>query len=107
MTRPTRVDWVKAERFYRAGIITTKMIAEKCDCTRQAIERRAKAQGWTRNLHGCITKVASEKQLTSSTTKDAINPVEPDKQSAAPHTVSAPVAPSDVHARQEEALTKA
>ena len=114
MTRPTRVDWTRAERFYRAGIITTRMIAQKCDCTRQAVERRAKAEGWTRNLQSSIReKVASATQLKSGIDGEAINPgqainpPEPEKQSAAPHTVSAPVAPADVHAREDEALVEA
>ena len=107
MTRPTRVDWVKAERFYRAGIITIKMIAEKCNCTRQLIEKRAKRESWTRNPQGCIPKVASKKQLKSSIVREATNPSEPDKQSAAPPTVSAPVNIADVHAREDEALIEA
>lgn len=92
---------------YRAGIITIKAIAQKCHCTRQAIEKRAKAEGWTRNLQSSIRKVASEKQLKSSIAREATNPPEPDKQSVAPHTVSAPVAPAGVHAREEEARDRA
>ena len=84
----------------QAAIIPIKAIAEKCDCSRQAIEKRAKVQGWTRNLRGCIDKVASEKQLKSSITREATNPPEPAKQSVAPHTVSVPVAPADAHARE-------
>ena len=107
MTRPTGVDWVKAERFYRAGIITIKMIAEKCHCSRQAIEKRAKREEWTRDLHGCIGKVARDKQLKSSIVREATNPSEPGKPSSAPDTVSAPVDIADVHAREDEALVEA
>ena len=73
MTRQTRVDWAKAERFYRAGVITTRMIAQKCDCTRQAVEKRAKEKGWTRNLQSCTPEVAPDKQLKSCAPADATN----------------------------------
>ena len=72
-------------RFYRAGIISIKMIAEKCDCTRQAIEKRAKVEGWTRNLQSCIPKVASRELHNATLEEMAQTQARPSaKQSAAP-----------------------
>ena len=110
MTKTTNIDWAKAERFYRAGIITNKQIGEKCGCTRQAVERRARVEGWTRNLQSSIQRIAS-RQLHHATLADAIpeKPSEPAKQSDAPPIVSAPVATPDTHARErlDEALVEA
>ena len=50
MTRPTRVDWIKAKRFYNAGIIPIQAIAEKLGCTKQAIYRKVKENGWTQPI---------------------------------------------------------
>ena len=103
MTKTADINWEKAERFYRAGIITNTQIGEKCGCSRQAIERRAKAEGWTRNLQSSIHKVASRK-LLDATLKETTETQgrSPEKHSVAPHTISAPVAAPDVHARERE-----
>ena len=107
MTKTADIDWVKAERFYRAGVLTDERIAEKCGCSRQAITKKAKQQGWTRNLQSSIRKVAKRKLLESSQSSGALKASEPDKQSSTPPNVSTPVAAPDVHAREEEALAEA
>ena len=100
-----KIDWAKAERFYRAGVIRVEAIAEKLGCSKQAIYRKAKEKGWTRNLKSEIDKVTSarfvnkpECQLTGG---EPVNkPGEADEQSGAPPNVSAPVDAPDVHARE-------
>ena len=74
-------------------------------CTKQAIYRKAKENGWSRDLKSKIDKVTAAKlvnkpecQLTGG---EPVNkPGKPDEHSAAPPIVSAPVAPPDVHARE-------
>ena len=50
MTKTADIDWLKAERFYRAGVISVQAIAEKCGCTKQAVSLKAKERGWRRDL---------------------------------------------------------
>ena len=110
MTKTADIDWIKAERFWRAGVLTNEAIAAKCGCSRQAIDKKSKEKGWTRNLQSSIRKVASRKLKDATLPKSAVSkPSEPAKQSGAPPIVSAPVAPADVHAREreDEALVEA
>ncbi len=110
MTKTADIDWVKAERFWRAGVLTNEAIAAKCGCSRQAIDKKSKEKGWTRNLQSSIRKVASGKLLHATLKETAQTQARPpEKQSAAPPTVSAPVDAPDVHAREreDEALVEA
>ena len=49
MSKPT-VDWEAVEREYRAGQLSNRMIAEKHGISDTAIRKRAKAQGWSKDL---------------------------------------------------------
>ncbi|KKK82888.1 hypothetical protein LCGC14_2798880, partial [marine sediment metagenome] len=111
-TRPTRVDWVKAERFYRAGIIRVEAIAQKLGCTRQAVYKKAKEKGWTRSLsprvHSVVTcKLDNEPDCQLPTSATVNEPGKPGEHTDARHNVPAPVDASDVHAREDEALVEA
>ena len=50
MTAPKIVDWEKIEGDYRAGVKTLREIAEERGITHGAINKRAKRDGWTRDL---------------------------------------------------------
>ena len=45
-----RVDWEAVERDYRAGVLTLREIGERYDCSHVAITKRAKKEGWVRDL---------------------------------------------------------
>ena len=110
MTKTADIDWIKAERFWRAGVLTNEAIAAKCGCSRQAIDKKSKEKGWTRNLQSSIRKVAARKLLEVALPKTQTKvPGEPGKQRSSPPNVSAPVATPDIHARErlDEALVEA
>ena len=112
MTKTADIDWLKAERFYRAGVISVEAIAQKCGCTRQAVYLKAKENGWKRDLAPKIRKLVKRKLDKKPDCKvcTEATPTErrlPEKDSVAPPTVSAPVDIADVHAREDEALVEA
>jgi hypothetical protein len=48
------IDWEAVERDYRAGILSVREIAAARSCTHTAINKRAKAEGWARDLKAKI-----------------------------------------------------
>ena len=48
------IDWEIIERDYRAGIKTLRQIATENGITHGAVNKRAKADGWDRNLQAKI-----------------------------------------------------
>ena len=50
MTSKKAIDWEAAERDFRAGQLSNRMIAEKHGVSETAIRKRAKAQGWSKDL---------------------------------------------------------
>jgi hypothetical protein len=67
---PKTVDWLSIELDYRAGIKTLRDIAEAQGITHGAINKRAKRDGWTRDLKAKIQAKAEElvsKQAVSKT----------------------------------------
>ena len=55
------IDWKGIEREYRAGIRTLRAIAEEYGITHGAINKRAKAEGWPRDLTEKIKAAAQDK----------------------------------------------
>lgn len=55
------VDWKSVEREYRAGIKTLRTIAEEHGITHGAVNKKAKLEGWSRDLSGKIHAAAAEK----------------------------------------------
>ncbi len=112
MTKTADIDWLKAERFYRAGVISVEAIAQKCGCTRPAVYLKAKENGWKRDLAPKIRKLVKRKLDTRKIDKKPdckVSPQptpterpEPTKDSEPPHNVSAPLDSADVHAREKE-----
>lgn len=60
--RPT--DWEAIEREYRAGQLSVSEIARQHGVSHTAINKRAKAQGWTRNLASKVRQVVSERLVS-------------------------------------------
>lgn len=57
----TNADWERVERDYRAGILSLREIANSQGITEGAIRKRAKAQGWERDLSAKVQeKVRNE-----------------------------------------------
>lgn len=56
----TKVDWDAVERDYRAGILSLREIASIQGITHGAINKRAKRDGWTRDLAAKIKAKADE-----------------------------------------------
>ena len=68
-------DWERIELEYRAGIQTLRQIAEAHGITHGAINKRAKTQGWTRNLNAKIQAKAdalvSKAAVSTEVSKEA------------------------------------
>jgi hypothetical protein len=60
MTQKKDVDWDAIEREYRIGIRSLRDIAEENGCTEGAIRKRAKRDGWSRDLTAKIQFKADE-----------------------------------------------
>jgi len=58
------IDWAEVERHYTAGLLSIPSIAKLVDCSHEAVRKRAKAEGWVRDLHG---------ELKSRAERQAIN----------------------------------
>lgn len=54
MTTKKPIDWEAVERDYRAGILSVREIGLANGCTHTAINKRAKAEGWARDLKAKI-----------------------------------------------------
>lgn len=54
MGRRSDIDWEKIEREYIAGQLTIRQIAEENGVAHQSITKKAKREGWLRNLDGAI-----------------------------------------------------
>lgn len=59
-TTTSKVDWDAVERDYRAGILSLREIASNQGITHGAINKRAKRDGWTRDLAAKIKAKADE-----------------------------------------------
>ncbi|TPG76325.1 hypothetical protein [Pseudomonas arsenicoxydans] len=69
MSKKKYIDWERIELDYRAGLFTLREIAAQHDVTHGAINKRAKRDGWTRDLAERIRSKADElvsKELVSS-----------------------------------------
>lgn len=54
MTEKVSTDWERIEHHYRAGLLSVREIAAACGVTHTAINKRAKAHGWERDLQAKI-----------------------------------------------------
>lgn len=74
-TPKRHIDWELIERDYRAGIKTLRQIAEEHGITHGAVNKRAKAEGWERDLQKRILEKAEAKvsraQVSSEVSKES------------------------------------
>lgn len=54
MTDKPATDWERVEHHYRAGVLSVREIASTCSVSHVAIHKRAKREGWTRDLQAKI-----------------------------------------------------
>ena len=64
MTERKLVDWEAIEREYRAGQLTVVEIGRQHGLSHTAINKRAKRDGWTRNLAGRVRKEVSARLVS-------------------------------------------
>lgn len=69
------VDWEAVERHYRAGVLSVNQIAKDYKVSRPAIEKRASAGGWTRNLSEKIAQTAESKVVARVAAKEVARSV--------------------------------
>ena len=70
MTERKSVDWEAIEREYRAGQLTVVEIGRQYGLSHTAINKRAKRDGWTRNLAGRVREEVSAR-LVSDVPREA------------------------------------
>lgn len=63
MTKP-KTDWEAVEREYRAGQLSVSEIGRQHGVSHTAINKKAKLQGWTRNLAAKVRQVVSERLVS-------------------------------------------
>lgn len=63
MTKPA-TDWEAVEREYRAGQLSVSEIGRQHSVSHTAINKRAKNQGWTRNLAAKVRQVVSDRLVS-------------------------------------------
>lgn len=59
-------DWEAIERAYRAGQLSIRAIAERHGVTEGAVRKRAKKEGWLRDLTDQVKSAAKEKLVRSA-----------------------------------------
>jgi len=79
MTKSAAIDWEKIEAEYRAGIKSSREIADEHGISHVGINKRAKREGWPRDLAAKIRAKAKAKvtraSVTSKVTKVAENDI--------------------------------
>lgn len=63
------VDWAGVEIDYRAGVLTDRAVGSKYGISHGAVQKRAKAEGWDRDLSGRIEKRRQSKVARSIVAK--------------------------------------
>ncbi|PAW51664.1 hypothetical protein CKQ80_23835 [Pseudomonas moraviensis] len=70
MSKSAVPDWESIERAYRAGSLSVRAIADQHDLTDGAIRKRAKKEGWTRDLTEKVKKATKDKLLRAEVRTD-------------------------------------
>ena len=66
MTDKQPTDWERIEQLYRAGLLSIREIAASCGVSHVAIQKRAKRDGWVRDLAAKI-KAKADSLVTRDT----------------------------------------
>ena len=69
-SKPARPDWERIEAEYRAGSLSVREIARQAGLTEGAIRKRAKAEGWERDLTEKVRKAARAKLVRELSTQE-------------------------------------
>jgi hypothetical protein len=69
MIETRKINWAEIELAYRAGILTLRQLAQEHSITHGAINKRAKRDGWTRDLATQIKNKADELVSSASVSK--------------------------------------
>jgi hypothetical protein len=59
----TDVDWESVERHYRAGVASKAELARMFSISRAALDKRADAEGWTRNVQEKVEQSTADKVM--------------------------------------------
>lgn len=70
MGRRSDIDWEKVEREYRLGKMTFQEMAEKFDVDASSITRRAKKEGWERDLSVQV-KLETKAKISAAIVRNA------------------------------------
>jgi len=69
-------DWERIEQLFRAGLLSVREIAAACGVSHTAINKRAKAEGWERDLKAKIKAKAdslvSKREVSSKVSTEAL-----------------------------------
>lgn len=69
-------DWERIEQLYRAGLLSVREIAVSCAISHTAINKRAKAEGWERDLKAKIKAKAdslvSKREVSSKVSSEQL-----------------------------------
>lgn len=65
-------DWERIEQLYRAGVLSVREIATTCTVSHVSIHKRAKRDGWTRDLFGKI-KAKADALVNSQVVNSEVN----------------------------------
>ena len=68
-----KVDWEAVERDYRASQLTLRELGEKHGCAHPAIARKAKSEGWQRDLTDAVKQATSSKLIEAAVTSAVTN----------------------------------
>lgn len=71
-TAKPATDWEKVEGLYRAGQLSLAEIGARCGISKQAIDRKAKKLGWTRDL-GDRVRAEVKNKLARQAVDDAVD----------------------------------
>jgi len=74
MTEKNTPDWEKIEADYRAGVLSVREIAVAAGVSHTAIQKRAKAQGWERDISAKVSAKAdslvAKRQVATEVAKE-------------------------------------
>lgn len=78
MTEQKKTDWERIEIDFRAGVKTLRQIGEEYGVSHVAVSRKAKREGWPRDLSAKIAAKARDKVTKASVTSGVTKQTEQD-----------------------------